>query len=203
MLSRELGHGIANLASYRPVGLICKALEQLGTDSLPLSGVEGEEQVGGLTSGCLPWFRRLAPEDDRGKSSCLHSVCKFKWSGKHGTSLLTEVSCASSICSDRPISSTSGRWATHSSFSCCSAAVRWTLSGDWRPCSSVVSAVCTSAGRTDMVGRGCGGERGTAPWSGGRYAALIAGKRTASADSRGQGRAEQVWRLCTSVTAKK
>jgi len=64
---------------------------------------------------------------------------------------LTEVSWASSICSDRPIKSTSGLWFTHSSLSCCSAVVRWTLSGDWRPCSSVASAVCTSAGRTDML----------------------------------------------------
>jgi hypothetical protein len=63
----------------------------------------------------------------------------------------TEVSCASSICSERPIKSTSGLWATHSSFSCVSAFVRWMLSGDCRPCSRLASAVCTSAGRTDIL----------------------------------------------------
>lgn len=63
----------------------------------------------------------------------------------------TDVSCASSICSERPIKSTSGRWFTHSSFSCVSAVVRCTLSGDCRPCSRLASAVWTSAGRTDML----------------------------------------------------
>lgn len=59
------------------------------------------------------------------------------------------------------MSRTSGRWATHSSLSCCSAAVRWTLSGDWRPCSRLARAVWTSGGRTDMAreGRGDGGRR--------------------------------------------
>lgn len=47
--------------------------------------------------------------------------------------------------------STSGRCATHSSFSSCSVAVRCTLSGDWRPCSRLASAVWISAGMTDMA----------------------------------------------------
>jgi hypothetical protein len=64
---------------------------------------------------------------------------------------LTEVSCASCICSVRPIKSTSGLSPTHSLFSVSSAAVRSTLSGDCRPFRRVLSAVWTSAGRTDML----------------------------------------------------
>jgi hypothetical protein len=82
-----------------------------------------------------------------------------------GVSMLTEVSWASSICSDKPIKSTSGLWATHSSFSCCSAFVRCTLSADCKPCSRPARAVCTSAGRTDMLAVSKRWSWGAAPWS--------------------------------------
>lgn len=85
-------------------------------------------------------------------------VCMCMYMGVHmckGKGLLpvrlTVVSWANSICSDRPMSSTSGLCATHSSLSETSAAARCTLSADCRPWSRPASAVWTSAGSTDMV----------------------------------------------------
>jgi hypothetical protein len=65
--------------------------------------------------------------------------------------LLTEVDSASSICSESPMRSTSGRVATHCSFKCCSAFVRCTLSGDCRPWSRFARSAWTSGDSTDMV----------------------------------------------------
>lgn len=64
MLPCELGHGVSDLASDWPIGLVGKTLEQFCADSVALGGVECEEQIGGLPSRCLSWFRRLASEDD-------------------------------------------------------------------------------------------------------------------------------------------
>jgi hypothetical protein len=167
VLSRELCDSVSDLAAHRVVGLIGQATEQLCADGVPLGLVEREEEVGGLACGRLSGFRRLAPEDDGRKCSRLLACELPSTSTRVLYSVLTEVSCASSICSERPIKSTSGLWATHSSFNCCSAVERCTLSGDWRPCRRAASAVWTSAGRTDIFAV-CGWwTRGAAPVSGG------------------------------------
>ena len=48
VLAGELCYGISHLCPYRGVGFVGQALEQLGAYGLSLSGIEGEEQVGGL-----------------------------------------------------------------------------------------------------------------------------------------------------------
>lgn len=156
MLSGEFSDRVAHLASHRGIRLLGEAAEELCAYGVALGGVEGQEEVCSLSRGCFPRLGGLAPEDNSGEGSRLQRAGRVsqqtrvlgRWGRIH-----TDVSWASSICSERPMSRTSGRCATHSSFNCCSAAVRCTLSGDWRPCSRLASAVCTSAGRTDIAGR--------------------------------------------------
>jgi hypothetical protein len=64
----------------------------------------------------------------------------------------TAGSSAPCICSTRPISKTSGLGWVQSLLRRASASVRSTLSADCKPCSSWLSAWCTSGGRTDMFG---------------------------------------------------
>jgi hypothetical protein len=159
VLSGELCNSVTDLAPHRGVGLVGETLQQLCADGFTLGRLEGQEQICRLARGSLAGLGRLASEDDGGESSSLGyrvSMATGLWRMEHGVWSMeherhTDVSWASSICSERPMSRTSGRCAT-SSFSCCSALVRCTLSGDWRPCRRLVRARWTSSGRTDMVG---------------------------------------------------
>lgn len=90
VLAGELCNGISNLCADRSVGLVGQALQQLGAYGFSLSGIERQEQVGGLTGRRLARLGRLAPEDDGGKGSRLRAAGKrqSQAAGERGEVLL-------------------------------------------------------------------------------------------------------------------